>query len=415
MIEENTKSKKKQVITMAVTGVAVMGIIIIFLSSEPKKKGQSDLANVINNSKNKIILQDPNRGVEAEDRWLQTAEEKLDNYDQFTKNYKEDKGNFEERLIEVEKKHDEQVSSQVELIEGQSREISDLKKQIQSIKQPAVQNNKQDPFGNSGGQGQDGNYPIMPKTIQSVVLNLEKEAAQEGEFYKAEEYVPAGAYAVAKIISGVDASVGITAQSDPRPILLRVKGAAFSSVYDGHVQKANLDGCLITGAASGDLSSEKIYVKLVNMTCSKSEELVYETAIKGYVAGQGKSGVRGTVIGREGDFLTKSFLAGLVGGLGQGLQQKVAPPLNFSNGLTTQSALSSEDVAKKGIGQGIASAGDRLSNYFISRAEQYQPVISIPSGLDVEVVFVEGFHLNGKRHRTPSAVTNKFVNKFEGQ
>ncbi len=413
MIEANKLSKKKQTITMAITGAGIVGVMAIFLFSEPKKP-QNDLSKIINNSKNKIVLQDPNNGVKAEDRWLQNAEEKLDNYDQFTKNYKEDKGNIESRLIEVEKKYEEQVAGQSELLEGQSREISDLKKQIQSIKQPPA-GSKQDPFGGQGGMGQDSGYMALPKTIQSISLNLEKPAAEEGEFFKAEEYVPAGAYAEAVIISGVDASVGISAQSDPRPILLRVKGPAFSSLFDGNVQKANLDGCLITGAASGDLSSEKIYVKLVNMTCAKSQDLVYETAIKGYVAGQGKSGIRGTVIGREGDFLAKSFLAGLVGGLGQGLQQKVAPPLNFSNGLTTQSALSTEDVAKKGVGQGISSASDRLANYFINRAEQYQPVISIPSDLEVEVVFVEGFHLNGKRHRAPTALNNQFINKFEGK
>jgi conjugal transfer pilus assembly protein TraB len=149
------------------------------------------------------------------------------------------------------------------------------------------------------------------------------------------------------------------------------------------------------------------------MTCSKSEDLVYETAVKGYVAGQGKSGVRGEVIGREGDFLAKSFLAGLVGGFGQGLSARVAPPLSFSSGVTLQNGYSTEDVMKKGVGQGIGSATDRMANYYINRAEQYQPVVSIPSGIDVEVVFVEGFHLNGKRHRKPTALNNKFITRFE--
>jgi conjugal transfer pilus assembly protein TraB len=195
--------------------------------------------------------------------------------------------------------------------------------------------------------------------------------------------------------------------------LLRITSPAYSSIYDNVQQKVEISGCLITGAASGDLSSEKVYIKLINMTCSKDENLVYETAIKGYVAGQGKSGVRGQVISREGDFLAKSFLAGLVGGFGQGLSSRVAPPLSFSSGATLQNGYSNEDVVKKGVGQGIGSASDRLSNYLINRAEQYQPIVSIPSGIEVEVVFVEGFNLNGKRHRKPSAINNNAISRFE--
>ena len=416
-MEENKQSKLKQKKLLAVTAIALGGVIIVFLSSGPKKPAH-DLARTIADSKNKIILQDPNHGLKAEDRWLYDAEAKLDDYGNFQKEYAADKGGMESRLAEVEKKYEESLGAQTGLIEAQGQEIQALKSQLNAPKPaPSQVANKQDTFGANQMSGLNGdmNSMALPRNIQTTNLELEKVIVEQGEFFKTSEYVPAGAYAQAVIISGVDASVGAAAQSDPRPVLLRIKGPAVSSIYDGNSQETDLKGCLITGAASGDLSSEKVYVKLVNMTCSKSEDLVYETAIKGYVAGQGKSGVRGNVISRAGDIVTKSFLAGLIGGLGQSLSAKVAPPLNFSNGLTTQGTMSTEDVAKKGLGQGVSSSGDRLANYFITRAEQYQPVVSIPSGIDVEVVFVEGFHLNGKAHRKASAPTNKFVNKFEGQ
>ena len=416
-MEENKQSKLKQKKLLAVTAIALGGVIIVFLSSGPKKPAH-DLARTIADSKNKIILQDPNHGLKAEDRWLYDAEAKLDDYGNFQKEYAADKGGMESRLAEVEKKYEESLGAQTGLIEAQGQEIQALKSQLNAPKPaPSQVANKQDTFGANQMSGLNGdmNSMALPRNIQTTNLELEKVIVEQGEFFKTSEYVPAGAYAQAVIISGVDASVGAAAQSDPRPVLLRIKGPAVSSIYDGNSQETDLKGCLITGAASGDLSSEKVYVKLVNMTCSKSEDLVYETAIKGYVAGQGKSGVRGNVISRAGDIVTKSFLAGLIGGLGQSLSAKVAPPLNFSNGLTTQGTMSTEDVAKKGLGQGISSSGDRLANYFITRAEQYQPVVSIPSGIDVEVVFVEGFHLNGKAHRKASAPSNKFVNKFEGQ
>lgn len=45
------------------------------------------------------------------------------------------------------------------------------------------------------------------------------------------------------------------------------------------------------------------------------------------------------------------------------------------------------------VGGGAASAADRLAEYYIKRAEQYQPVVSLYAGTNVEVVFMEGVSL----------------------
>ena len=42
------------------------------------------------------------------------------------------------------------------------------------------------------------------------------------------------------------------------------------------------------------------------------------------------------------------------------------------------------------MGQGVSEAGDMVSKYLIERAEQYQPVVEMPTGIDVEIVFLEG-------------------------
>jgi conjugal transfer pilus assembly protein TraB len=406
MIIENNKEKIKKNFKLILSILAIVIACAFLLFFNQPQKNESDIAKIINN-RNKIILHNPNTNLKAEDRWLESAENKLEVYEEFQKNYGNDKSKIESQINQIDEKYNQIISKQNELIQGQSNQIEELKNQFKT----KPNNNSKDPFG------ANNEAVVANKTIQNFHLNLSDDNNQDedkdGEFFKGDEYVPAGAYATATIISGVDASVGISSQSDPRPILLRITSPAYSSIYDNVQQKVEISGCLITGAASGDLSSEKVYIKLINMTCSKDENLVYETAIKGYVAGQGKSGVRGQVISREGDFLAKSFLAGLVGGFGQGLSSRVAPPLSFSSGATLLNGYSNEDVVKKGVGQGIGSASDRLSNYLINRAEQYQPIVSIPSGIEVEVVFVEGFNLNGKRHRKPSAISNKFISRFE--
>jgi hypothetical protein len=81
---------------------------------------------------------------------------------------------------------------------------------------------------------------------------------------------------------------------------------------------------------------------------------------------------------------------------GLSICKNIAPPLTFGGGTTTQTAISAGDAAKRGIGGGLGTSGNQISSYLIKRAEQYQPVISIPSGIAVEVVFIDGFYLDGR-------------------
>ena len=138
-------------------------------------------------------------------------------------------------------------------------------------------------------------------------------------------WLPAGAHAQAVVLAGVDASAGVSSQGDPRPVLLRITGPAWTAAQDGTAMQVDVDGCTVTGAAHGDLSSEKVYVRLRTMTCAVPEPgtgerpgAVVETDVAGFVAGSGKTGVRGPVVSREGALVEKVFLAGMVSGIGQG-------------------------------------------------------------------------------------------------
>ena len=139
-------------------------------------------------------------------------------------------------------------------------------------------------------------------------------------------WLPAGAHAEAVVLAGVDASAGLASQGDPRPVLLRITGPAWTAAGDGAAMSVDLAGCTVTGAAHGDLSSEKVYARLRTLTCAgAAPDTVVETEVAGFVAGTGKTGVRGPVISREGALVEKAFLAGLVSGVGQGVQAAFSP------------------------------------------------------------------------------------------
>ena len=214
-------------------------------------------------------------------------------------------------------------------------------------------------------------------------------------------WLPAGAHAEAVVLAGVDASAGVSSQGDPRPVLLRITGPAWTAAPsgsgDGAALAVDVDGCTVTGAAHGDLSSEKVYVRFRTMTCAGPEPgTVIETEVAGFVAGSGKTGVRGPVVSREGALVEKAFLAGLVSGIGQGVAQAFQPQA-VATGTGAAAANSGlGDIGRAGLGAGASSAGQKVADYMIRRAEQYQPVVQLQAGTKVTLVFLEGARIDGR-------------------
>jgi conjugal transfer pilus assembly protein TraB len=259
--------------------------------------------------------------------------------------------------------------------------------------------------GGPGAAGPDMSAPQIGGVRSSEVKMVSFTSDKGGTASKIEKgntvytdspnYLPPNSFASAKVIVGVDAAAGVQSQTDPLPVVLRVTGPARSVLQNGKLLTTRIQGCLINGAARGELSSEKVYVKLQKMTCPQPGGRYAVSEVKGFIAFGGKTGVRGRVVSREGGLITQAFIAGLFGGFGRGFSA------NSNNALTQPNVivdgkrqdLSMGDIAKGGLGEGVSQTGDMVSKYLIERAEQYQPVIEMPTGIDVEIVFLEGVYV----------------------
>ncbi|MDC7684408.1 TrbI/VirB10 family protein [Asticcacaulis sp. BYS171W] len=217
------------------------------------------------------------------------------------------------------------------------------------------------------------------------------------ETFDPSEYVPPNSYATARVLVGVDMQTGVSGNSDPKPVLLRIRSQAFGVGMDGKFQSSDLRGCTINGAAYAELSSEKVYVKLQRITCEGKNGKFLTSPVEGYVTYKGKTGVRGKVVRREGDYASKAFIAGTFRGLGQAMEKNVQGTISGRFGesdagsIINARPLSSSEIGQASVGSGVSNAGGMLADYYIKRAEQYQPVIEMPTGIDVEIVFLSGF------------------------
>ncbi|MBA3814784.1 MAG: hypothetical protein H0X26_09965 [Alphaproteobacteria bacterium] len=254
----------------------------------------------------------------------------------------------------------------------------------------------QNPYAQNaqGGEEQDG------RVIQKLSLSL---ISNTKNLKTVETTIPAGAFAKTVLLSGLDASSSMSASSDPRPMLLRI-------VDHGTLPRrfqSDLKDCHCTAGAYGDLSSERVYARLEKLTCvERATGEIIETQVAGYVAGSdGKAGIRGVVASRDGQFLARSLMGGIFSGL-----SNVANPQNrkaqvnpFFGGGGPGAQIAGPTIGENfisGMAGGATSALDRLSQYYIDRAEQLQPVIQIAAGQIVDIVFTEGTFIGSQTIRS---------------
>ena len=118
-----------------------------------------------------------------------------------------------------------------------------------------------------------------------------------------------------------------------------------------------------------------------------------EVRIQGSVYGEdGKVGMRGRLVTKQGQMLANALLAGVVSGIGQGVA--TASTSYSTSALGTIATTSGSDAFRAGIGSGVGKALDRLASYYVKLAENTFPVIEIDAGREIDVVITKGVRID---------------------
>jgi len=217
------------------------------------------------------------------------------------------------------------------------------------------------------------------------------QGGQQGAQSAAEQgktYIPSGSFMRAVLLGGLDAPTGGQAQNNPWPVLLRVQDNAFLP----NRFRARVKECFLLGSGYGDISSERAYLRLESLSCVLNNGEVVDTAAKGYIVGEdGKAGMRGRLVSKQGQVLANALLAGVASGIGQAFQQS-ATTYSISP-LGSIGTVESGKALQAGAGAGVGKALDRLSQYYINLAEKMFPIIEVDAGRVVDVVLTKGVTL----------------------
>lgn len=192
------------------------------------------------------------------------------------------------------------------------------------------------------------------------------------------------------LLGGLDAPTGGQAQSNPQPVLIRLSdNSVLPNEFRGEYRN-----CFVIAAGYGDISSERAYLRTENLSCVRADGATLEVRIQGSVYGEdGKVGMRGRLVTKQGQMLANALLAGVVSGIGQGLSTANTTYSTSALG-TTASTDSNAEAYRAGIGSGVGKALDRLAQYYIKLAENTFPVIEVDAGREIDVVITKGVRID---------------------
>lgn len=243
-----------------------------------------------------------------------------------------------------------------------------------------------DASGRRGARAADGGVatapPSPPSAAQEVQSRAEadtKPAANSGN------YLPAGSFLTGVLLTGADVPTGRGTQSQPVPVFVRVK---LETILPNRFT-SDLAECHVVAAAVGDLSSERVLLRSDLLSCVREDGGVLEVPVQMSASGpDGKAGVRGTLVSREGQFLGRALLAGFADGVGRAFAPQRVPVFQSDGeGFVTPPV---SDSLQYGAAEGIGSAMQRLADYYMDRADQMFPVIELSAGTEVTFGVLSG-------------------------
>ncbi len=226
---------------------------------------------------------------------------------------------------------------------------------------------------------------LLPASIESNLKIWEVSDRKEDKNVLFE--IPAGTVLKAVLVSGADCSVAVQKPTGPNMVLLR-------PLDNGKLPRkvrVPLKGSVIIGNAIGDLSSERVYIRAERMTLVEKNGSFVETEVSAYISGEdGREGMRGIVVDRSGQIITRAAFAAFLQGIGQSVQATLNnQTIEKLSEIGDSKAILNLDLLRNSTLQGSSTALSKMAEYYIKRAEQLQPAIQIAAGRVVDIIFTK--------------------------
>ena len=236
---------------------------------------------------------------------------------------------------------------------------------------------------------------VMTEAVITITSHTEPQEEVKPKVKKEDFlYIPSGAIISGVFLNGIDAPTGKSSQKNPFPTLIRIqKDAILPNYYTADIRE-----CFLLMSGYGDLSSERAFLRGETISCIRSDGKIIDGKIESYAVGDdGKAGVRGRLVSKQGQIIARSLLAGFAGGFAEMFDTTATPTLNTSSdGTIRYEDVYSSKAVKGGAAKGVSQALTRISDFYMDLAEAVYPVIEVDAGRQVDVVVSKGAKLTFK-------------------
>lgn len=321
------------------------------------------------------------KNLQKEIRDVSKSQEKL--AEKTAKSSKKERAEKNAPTSEMER----ELERQVEVNRNQKKEtIEEIFGQV-----PKVESTTEE----ESGRNQKNDEPAKKETLIRTVKNEEPENTDASGDDEEGAYLPIGSIVTGTLINGMDAPTGQGARRDPFPATLRIQKEA---ILPNHFS-LDVRECFMQVSGYGDMSSERAYLRGEAISCVREDGGIIEAKMDSYVIGEdGKAGVRGRLVSKEGQLLARSLMAGFLEGVAGAFNVQAAPSLRIDGGdsMPIYKQTLDADRIQGGFAGGTSNALSRLADYYMDMADSIFPVIEIDAGRQLDVVITRGTALKIK-------------------
>ena len=415
-VNQNQTNKKNQYkvlyVVLALVAIVVIGITQINTGTSTAEVVEQPQVSI------------PTENISANVLWRENTEEEIDFLVESEKELRETLNSIKDKLSAIEVDiHEKQIFNQENDFELELLKLASLE---QDNDESPPQINAIDSVPND----EVGFHSVQPAGISLIRVNATTQVPSldinnqadapanltdikdeivdvmtPGKKVKHSNYLPGGTFMKAVILGGIDAPTGNVSRDNPHPVLLRVADEAQLP----NLAKLDLKECLVLAAGYGEISSERALLRTERMSCQRPDKTFFDSVIHGFIVGEdGRAGVRGKLVTKQGQILQRSLLAGIGSGFSDIFRSRYADQIQANNNAfanqatnnTTNTIDISEyqttfgDYATSAFASGASNALGRLADYYMRLADRTHPIIEIGAGRTVDIVLQEGVDLN---------------------
>ena len=369
MLAKFKSEKLKSLIFMATLTVLLITVVMISSAlvsdvatqEDPKKKAVSD-----------VIIQYDNAVKVEENSFKQTYGDKLNMLEQ----------------------NNQELSKNIAEIMSMLSE----QKQTPSINSftndTAPQVNQNQAFSNFEPPKVEEPKPIKTVPVTSTLTIIadpikeeKKEEVKDKETKKPKQIiVPAGSFVKGRLLNGLDAPSSGAAKSSPHPVAIQIID---KSILPNKF-RADIKDCVAIGSGYGELSSDRAILRVENLSCVKKDgtSITSKGSSIGYVTGEdGKIGLSGRVVSKQGAILARALVAGFAEGMAKVFTQSNTYVATSANG--TVSTPDPNKAFESSMYGGAAEASKKVAEYYLKLNDEMFPIVEIAVGRKCDIIFTK--------------------------